>query len=61
MDEKLVEAILMQLGQINANVSGLTEQIANMVTDLTEFSERFEEVVTAMENERRLDRLTDYN
>ena len=61
MDEKLAEAILIQLAQINANISGLNEQITGFVVDLSEFSDRFEEVVTEMENERRIDRLTEYN
>ena len=43
-----LEAILVQLSQLN-------DKIDRFSTDLTEFSERFEEVVDRMETERRLD------
>lgn len=48
----LLEAILMQVGQLNARIEKIT-------ADWIEFSERFEDVVTQLEDERRLDLLKD--
>ena len=57
MDEitKILEAIVAQLGQISAAQNRLTERVEKYVSDLEEFSQRFEEVVEQLENERRLD------
>jgi hypothetical protein len=60
-NQKILEAILMQIGQINANITRLADRVEVFTTDLREFSERFEDVVTQLEDERRLDRLEDYN
>lgn len=61
VDTKLLEALVMQLGQINANLVQLTDRVDKFVFDLNEFSERFEEVVGQLENERRLDVSRDYD
>ena len=55
MDEKVLEAILMQLARLNKSVEHLTDKVERFVVDLGEFSERFDEVVTQLEGERRLD------
>lgn len=60
-DKKILEDILMQLGQINANLAVLVERTEQVNADLNDFSERFEEVVTQLEDERRLDIISDYN
>ena len=51
MDEEL----LIQLTYINTAISQLVDRIDRYDTDLREFAERFEEVMTQLENERRLD------
>ena len=58
---KLMESFVMQIAQVNANVAKLTERVDDLLVDLREFSERFEEVVTQLEDERRLDITRDYN
>lgn len=55
MDEKVLEAILVQLARLNKSVEHLTDKVERFVVDLGEFSERFDEVVTQLEGERRLD------
>ncbi len=60
MSEKQVQAILMQLQQLNANIEKLIERVDKNTTDLSEFSERFEEVTDQLADERRLDLLRDY-
>ena len=59
MGEQLA-TILYQLVQINTAITQLSEQIGAYTTDLSEFAERFEEVMERLENERRLD-LIDYD
>jgi hypothetical protein len=57
MDEKkLLEAILLQL-------KALTDRVEKYAIDLSEFSDRFEEVVAELADERRLDLMSreDYN
>lgn len=58
---KLMESFVMQIAQVNANVAKLTDRVEGLLIDLKEFSERFEEVVTQLEDERRLDITRDYN
>lgn len=58
---KQLEGILGQLGQMNANILKLADRIDGFMVDLREFSERFEDVVTQLEDERRLDNLERYN
>ena len=60
MDKKALEAVLMQLSQLNANIEKLIERVDKNTTDLADFSERFEEVMTTVEDERRMDLLRDY-
>lgn len=55
MDEKLLEAILVQLAQFSKKQDFLIERVDRFLVDLNEFSERFEEIVQGMEAERRLD------
>lgn len=61
MNEKLLEGILMQLGQLNATMTDLATKVEKYAFDLNEFSDRFEEVVTQLEDERRLDLLGEFN
>lgn len=61
MDEKVVEAILIQLAQISAEQKTILETVSKITADFQEFAERFDEVVTQLEDERRLDLLGDYN
>ena len=60
MDEALL-AIVAQLAQITAAQNRLTERLDKFIVDLSEFSERFEDVIENLENERRLDLMSDYN
>lgn len=56
--DKQLEAIQVQLAGIAEAVKGieaLATAVKKFTTDLTDFSERFEEVVTALEAERRID------
>jgi hypothetical protein len=39
----------------------LAERVEKYAIDLSEFSDRFDEVVTQLEDERRLDLIQDYN
>jgi uncharacterized tellurite resistance protein B-like protein len=59
--DKTLEAILIQLGLINTNLTKLAERVEKYAIDLSEFSDRFDEVVTQLEDERRLDLIQDYN
>lgn len=61
MDEKLLEGIIIQLAELNKSVEQLVVRLDKTLTDFTEFSERFEEVMTQLEDERRLDITRDYN
>lgn len=49
----------MMLEQILAQLATLSERLEKYTTDLTEFSDRFEEVMSAVEDERRLDLMRD--
>lgn len=60
MDKKALEAMLMQLTQLNANIERLIERVEKNTADIADFSERFEEVMTTVEDERRMDLLRDY-
>jgi len=55
MDETL-RAILTELAQIRTIQDETKELVEQYVSDLRDFGERFEEVLTQLENERRLDR-----
>jgi hypothetical protein len=55
MDPKILEAIITQLAQLDAAVTKMVERMDKQLSDWEEFSERFDEVVTRLENERRLD------
>jgi len=55
MDETL-GAILTELAEIRTIQEETKELIQQYTSDLREFGERFEEVLTQLENERRLDR-----
>lgn len=59
--EKVLEGILMQLAQLDANVASAVERMDAISIDLEAFSERFEDVVTQLEDERRLDLARDYD
>jgi hypothetical protein len=61
VDEKVLESILLQLAQMNINFAKLTAEVESLTADLKDFSDRFEEVVTWLENERRLDLMGDFN
>lgn len=62
MDTKILETILAQLTLINANINRLNDRLDGYMTDLRDFSDRFDEVVTTLEQERRLDMIRDsYN
>ena len=61
MDEKLLEGILIQLGAVNGSLENLANRLDKFIVDLSEFSERFEEVMDKIEDERRLDLTRDYN
>ena len=61
MDEKVLTAIITQLGQISAAINKLTERVEQNTVDLSEFVERFEEIMARIENERRLDWQNDFN
>lgn len=61
--EEILKAIQAQLASIEASltkVGPLAERVDKFVADLAEFSERFEEVVQQLADERRLDLLRDY-
>jgi hypothetical protein len=53
--EKVLADILVALVAINASIVKLSERIDSQMIEFKEFSERFEEVVTQLEDERRLD------
>lgn len=62
MDEKLLEAIVAQLGSIAGNLAALSSRVATtfervdkFAADLEDFAQRFDEAVTQMENDRRAD------
>lgn len=55
VDEKVLEGILMQLGQIVISMQRLTDAVESYNADLKEFAERFDETMVRLENERRLD------
>jgi hypothetical protein len=61
VDEKVLESILLQLAQMNISFAKLTAEVEGLTADLKEFSDRFEEVVTQLEDERRLDLMGDFN
>lgn len=61
MDEKTLEAILLALGRIEDRLNTLTIAVDKNIADLAEFSERFDEVVTQLEAERRLDWQSNFN
>jgi hypothetical protein len=61
MDEKILTDIVMQLAQINITLNRLVERIDGFTTDLSDFSDRFEEVVLQMESERIIDTIGEYN
>jgi hypothetical protein len=48
------------LKQILAELKAIREAQINITTDFNEFNERFEDVITQLEDERRLDILRDY-
>lgn len=54
MDEQLA-AVHDQLAQLTIAVNALIERVEKQVTDLGEFAERFEDVMSQVESERRLD------
>jgi predicted ATP-grasp superfamily ATP-dependent carboligase len=60
VDPKILEAIVLQLTAIQVAISKLAETVESYTADLKEFSERFEDVVSTLENERRLDLMRDY-
>jgi predicted ATP-grasp superfamily ATP-dependent carboligase len=60
VDPKILEAIVLQLTAIQVAVTKLAETVESYTADLKEFSERFEDVVSTLENERRLDLMRDY-
>lgn len=55
MDPKILEAVITQLAQLDAAITKLVERVDKQILDWEEFSERFDEVVTRLEQERRLD------
>ena len=50
-----MDELLAQLKHISAAMATLADRVERYDADLREFSERFEEVLTRLENERRLD------
>ena len=67
MDDEQTLAVIAQLLQINealsklaASNSLLIARVEKYASDLETFAERFEEVVTQLEDERRLDLMSDY-
>ena len=61
MNEKFQEAILLALAGIEAKLDKLSNRVEKNITDLEEFGVRFDEVVTQLEAERRLDWQNDFN
>ena len=61
MNEKFQEAILLALAGIEAKRDKLSNRVEKNITDLEEFGVRFDEVVTQLEAERRLDWQNDFN
>lgn len=60
MDEALL-ALITQQKLLTDAIARLMERVEVMASSVGEFSERFEEVMEQIENERRLDLITDYN
>ena len=67
MDSDTALAIITQLSKIEAHlartevaINALIEHVEKSSADLDEFSERFEEIMTRLEQERRLDWQTDF-
>ena len=61
MDEKFQEVILLALASMEAKLDKLSDRVEKNITDLEEFGVRFDEVVTQLEAERRLDWQNDFN
>jgi hypothetical protein len=60
METKMLEGLLEQIAALNVKLERLMTKVDGYTTDLAEFSERFEDVVGRLENERRLDLMGDY-
>ena len=60
MDEALL-ALITQQKLLTDAITRLMERVERISVDLGDFSERFEETMERIENERRLDLITDYN
>ena len=56
MTDRLLEEILVQLGTMNDQLTSIEGRLERYTADLSDFSERFEEVIERLEEERRLDR-----
>lgn len=60
MAEKDIKEIKALVANVAAMQTQLMKRLDDIVSDFNDFSERFEEVITQVENERRLDALRDY-